>query len=295
LLGVTFHEVDIRPLAFAIMKAMGHKPFGIDLERLTLRHEGDTELEVFVGLLSQLPKGSKDLTFENVQAHVRTLLITRFGFSFGTGDMSELIIGWCTWLADQLGGHYNSQATMPKTLVRFQVKHQAEHDFDGEIRATLLDIHDTEVTPELLPIGPNGEVSQKTDDTNGPEEVRDFYMRYFRRYGDPPEKILYLIEHANREGGYTRVYEEAELIAWWQRFVTRVIGQRFKNATRVDGVQVGSDSLSPHGNWVVPSDASSTVWQLPEDFELASFFAEVERQVETSACTAGDIKPDTAE
>jgi len=271
LLGVSFHEVDIRPLCWAIMLAMGMKPFGMEIGKMTL--------EEFIERLKELPKDAKDLGFENVQAHVRTLIITRFGFAFGTSDMSEQIIGWCTWLADQLGGHYNSQATMAKTLVRFQVQHEAETEFDGAIRARLLDICDTEVSAELLPTGKDGEVRQKTDDTNGPEEVRDFFMRYFRRYGDTPEKILYLVQEGQRQGGFKRLYSQGELIAWWQRFAARTVGQRFKNACRTDGAQVGSDCLSPHGNWVVPSDASPQAFLLPEGFDLAPFFKEIDRQV----------------
>jgi len=275
-LGVTFHEVDIKPLAFALMKAMGHKPFGINIARMSLNR--------FIEKLETVSEDAEDVNFENAQAHIRTVVITRYGFSFGTGDMSELIIGWCTWLADQLGGHYNSQATMPKTLVRFQVKHQAENDpvFAGEASIRLLDIHATKVSPELKPTH-DGKVTQLTDNINGPEEVRDFFMRYFRRFGDTPEKIMYLIQQAV---GFQRQYTQDELNAWWQRFATRVFGQRYKNACRVDGVQVGSDSLSPHGNWMVPSDGSSTEWELPTGFDITPFLVDIDRQVKESASAA---------
>lgn len=326
-LGVTLNEVDIRPLCLTIWKAMGHKPFGIDLARLAAvsdpsnapyqdrftfntplpsgrraasrpyeddaHHPGgrsdqpagalETELGLFLQELARVPQGSSDLVFENVQAHVRTLIITRLGFSFGTADMSEGIIGWCTWLADQLGGHYNSQATMPKTLVRFQVKFQAQHQFEGAARERLLDIVGQDVSAELLPTLATGEVVQKTDDVNGPEEVRDFFMRYFRRYGDPPEKILFLFEHVNRRGEFNRMYGQEEVLGWWQRFATRTFQQRYKNACRTDGVQVGSDSLSPHGNWIVPSDASPALWQLPQGFDLAPIFARIDAQLAAKA------------
>jgi NAD+ synthase (glutamine-hydrolysing) len=271
LLGVSKHVIDIKPLCFAVMKAMSMKPFGIDITEMSL--------ETFIEKLKDLPDDAKDLGFENVQAHVRTLIITRFGFAFGTGDMSELIVGWCTWLADQLGGHYNSQATMPKTLVRFQVDYLADHDFKGEVGNCLKGILAQAVSPELLPTKKDGTVRQKTDDTLGPEEVRDFFMRYFRRYGDTPEKILYLCQVGNQRGGFKRVYTQDELIAWWQNFAKRVFQQRFKNATRVDGAQVGSDSLSPHGNWVVPSDAESDVWVLPKGFDLTAHFTAVDAQL----------------
>ncbi len=275
-LGVTFHEVDIKPLAFAVMKAMGHKPFGINIKRMSLAK--------FLTRLESVSEDAEDLNFENAQAHIRTLIITRFGFSFGTGDMSELIIGWCTWLADQLGGHYNSQATMPKTLVRFQVKHQAETDpaFAGAAAERLIDIHNTKVSPELKPTH-EGQVTQLTDDINGPEEVRDFFMRYFRRFGDTPEKIMYLVRNAT---GWAREYTQEELNGWWQRFATRVFSQRYKNACRTDGVQVGSDSLSPHGNWLVPSDASSREWLLPQGFDIIPFLARIDREVKESTRVA---------
>jgi len=270
-LGVTFHEIDIKPLSLALMQSMGYKPFGIDIQGMTVEEFIEAYQEK-VKILKDL----KDTGFENAQAHVRTLVITRLGFALGTADMSEAIIGWCTWLADQLGGHYNPQQTMPKTLVRFQVQWQADNEFDGEARAALLDILDTPVSPELLPTDAQGNISQKTDDINGPEEVRDFMMRYFRRFGDRQEKIMYLLLQAE---GWKREYALAELTAWWQRFITRVMEQRYKSSTRVEGAQVGSDSLDPQGNWMVPSEASPAVWKLPEGFDITPFLKKIEKQV----------------
>lgn len=270
-LGVTLYDYDIRAVAFTIMKTINHKPFGIDLANKTLK-----QFQKELTALSARQEKLDDTMFENVQAHVRTLIVTRMGFAFGTGDMSELLIGWCTFLADQLGGHYNTNATLPKTLVKEQIRWIAENDGNAKVRELYQRCYDLIVTPELLPIGPNGELRQKTDETNGPEEVRDFFLRYFRRFGDTPEKILYLALHAV---GWKQAYTVEELIAWWQRFAKRVFQQRFKNATRVDGAQVGGDSLSPHGNWVIPSDANPEEWLLAQGFDINRFLPSIRKAV----------------
>jgi NAD+ synthase (glutamine-hydrolysing) len=247
-LGVSAAEVDIRGLCLEAMRALGHRPFGIDLDGLGV--------EELAGRLRQLSADRRDdLVFENVQARMRTYLLMNSGFVVGTGDVSELALGWATYNGDHMS-MYNPNASIPKTLVKFLVRWAAENEFEGEIRRILLDIVATEISPELLPAGQDGQIVQKTEGVIGPYELHDFFLFHFLRYGAPPEKILYLAEHAR----FDRPYRAEELRHWLKVFLKRFFSNQFKRSCLPDGPKVGSISLSPRGDWRMPSDAQAALW-----------------------------------
>jgi NAD+ synthase (glutamine-hydrolysing) len=247
-LGVTAREVDIRELCLEELRALGHLPFGIDLTELDVD-------EVTERLRRLPPEKRHDLVFENVQARMRTSLLMNSGFVIGTGDVSEAALGWCTYNGDHMS-MYNPNSSIPKTLVRFLVEWAARNEFEGEAQRTLLDIVDTLISPELLPTGSDGQPAQATEVTIGPYEVLDFYLFHFLRYGAPPEKILFLAERAR----FHRAYSSAELRGWLKEFIRRFFGNQFKRSCMADGPKVGTISLSPRGDWRMPSDAQAAPW-----------------------------------
>jgi NAD+ synthase (glutamine-hydrolysing) len=247
-LGVTAREVDIRPLCLEEMRALGHMPFEIPLKDLTV--------ETLTAKLHHVAPASRhDLIFENVQARMRTSILMNAGFVIGTGDVSEAALGWSTYNGDHMS-MYNPNASIPKTLVKFLVRWAAESEFDGETRRILLDIVATEISPELLPIAADGAPVQATEGVIGPYELHDFFLFHFLRYGAPPEKILYLAGQAKFE----RVYTAEEIRHWLRVFVKRFFANQFKRSCVPDGPKVGSISLSPRGDWRMPSDAMATLW-----------------------------------
>jgi NAD+ synthase (glutamine-hydrolysing) len=247
-LGVTAREVDIRRLCLDEMRALGHRPFGIDLKDLDV--EGLTE-----AFRRLPPEKCNDLIFENVQARMRTSILMNAGFVIGTGDVSELALGWCTYNADHMS-MYNPNNSIPKTLVKFLVDWAARNEFDGEARKTLLDIVATEISPELLPAGSDGGAAQSTEGTIGPYELHDFFLYHFLRFGMPPEKLLFLASQAR----FHRNYTPQEVRHWLQLFVRRFFANQFKRSCLPDGPKVGSVSLSPRGDWRMPSDAAAAEW-----------------------------------
>jgi NAD+ synthase (glutamine-hydrolysing) len=247
-LGVTAREIDIRSLCLEEMRALGHRPFGIALDGLTV--------DAFAAKLCDVPADRcHDLTFENVQARMRTSLLMNNGFVVGTGDLSEYALGWCTYNGDHIS-MYNPNVSIPKTLVKFLVRWAAENEFDGKERKTLLDIVATEISPELLPIAKDGNGVQATEGVIGPYELHDFFLFHFLRYGAPPEKILFLAEHAKFEHSYT----PEELRRWLKVFIERFFANQFKRSCLPDGPKVGTISLSPRGDWRMPSDAQAGEW-----------------------------------
>jgi NAD+ synthase (glutamine-hydrolysing) len=247
-LGVTAHEVDIRPLCLEEWKALGHRPFGIDLHGLSVEQLGER--------LRQIPAAHRnDLVFENVQARMRTNILMNAGFVIGTGDVSELALGWCTYNGDHMS-MYNPNVSIPKTLVKFLVGWAAENEFAGEARRILLDIVATEISPELLPTGKDGQCGQATEEVIGPYELHDFFLFHFLRYGATPEKILFLAQQAK----FHRAYSANELRRWLEVFLRRFFANQFKRSCLPDGPKVGSISLSPRGDWRMPSDAQVAVW-----------------------------------
>ncbi len=186
---------------------------------------------------------------------MRTSLLMNKGFVIGTGDLSEFALGWCTYNGDHMS-MYNPNCSIPKTLVKFLVRWAAENEFDGEARRTLLDIVATEISPELLPMQADGKTTQATEAVIGPYELHDFFLFHFLRYGAPPEKILFLARHAR----FDAPYSEEELRRWLKVFIERFFANQFKRSCLPDGPKVGSISLSPRGDWRMPSDAQAKVW-----------------------------------
>lgn len=200
-----------------------------------------------------------DVTYENAQARERTQVLMDIanacgGLVVGTGDLSELALGWATYNGDHMS-MYGVNGSIPKTLVRHLVRHAADTCGEDALAAVLYDILDTPVSPELLPAGEDGTISQKTEDLVGPYELHDFFLYHFFRYGCPPAKILHLAETA-----FAGQYDRATILKWLRTFFRRFFQQQFKRSCLPDGPKVGSVSLSPRGDWRMPSDAAAALW-----------------------------------
>lgn len=203
---------------------------------------------------------NQDVTFENAQARERTQVLMDIanqngGLVVGTGDLSELALGWCTYNGDHMS-MYAVNAGIPKTLVRHLVSFVAgdKAEEDKRLSDVLADILDTPVSPELLP-AVNGAISQKTEDLVGPYELHDFFLYYIVRWGMSPRKVLRLAEHA-----FGRAYDRAAILKWLRVFCRRFFSQQFKRSCMPDGPAVGTVSLSPRGGWAMPSDAVAALW-----------------------------------
>ena len=200
-----------------------------------------------------------DITYENSQARERTQVLMDLankngGLVVGTGDLSELAMGWCTFNGDHMS-MYNVNAGIPKTLVRYLVEWIAETEFSGEISEVLLDIAATPITPELLPLSTDNALQQRTEETIGPYELHDFFLFNAIRHQFSPDKILFLAQHAFGDD-----YSEAEIRRWMKVFYQRFFSQQFKRSSLPDGPKVGSVALSPRGDWRMPSDANVQLW-----------------------------------
>ncbi len=201
-----------------------------------------------------------DVTFENSQARVRTLELMDIanlngGFVVGTGDLSELALGWATYNGDHMS-MYGVNAGVPKTLVRHLVRYEADTASSEALRRVLLDILDTPVSPELLP-AKDGEIAQRTEELVGPYELHDFYLYYVLRFGFGPRKIFRL---ARAAFAGSPAYTDEVLARWLRSFYRRFFAQQFKRSCLPDGPKVGSVTLSPRGDWRMPSDASAAAW-----------------------------------
>lgn len=205
-----------------------------------------------------------DVTYENSQARERTQILMDLGnqlggLVIGTGDLSELALGWATYNGDHMS-MYGVNAGIPKTLIRHLVQYVAE-SVDDTSRETLLDIIDTPVSPELIPADEDGNIRQKTEELVGPYELHDFFLYYVLRFGFRPLKIFMLASKAfNGNNNGTTFYDDATIKKWLTIFLRRFFSQQFKRSCLPDGPKVGSVSLSPRGDWRMPSDASSTLW-----------------------------------
>ena len=224
-LGVSIHEVPIRDMAIQHLNDIGH-----DLD-------------------------THDITYENAQARIRTLVLMDLankynGLVVGTGDMSELALGWATYCGDHMS-MYGVNAGVPKTLVRYMVRYAAENIFGERLREILMDVIDTPVSPELLPTDEDGNIAQITEDKVGPYELHDFFMYYYLRYGFTREKIAYMAGMA-----FDGVYSEAVIEHWLSVFMRRFFTQQFKRSCLPDGPKVVGVSLSPRGDLRMPSDVS---------------------------------------
>lgn len=199
-------------------------------------------------------KNIHDVTYENVQARERTQILMDLankekGLLIGTGDLSELALGWCTYNGDHMS-MYSVNPSIPKTLVRYLVRYVAQNESNEIVSNTLMDILDTPVSPELLPKDSNGQISQKTEDIVGPYELHDFFLYHFIKHGSTKERIAFLAEHAFKDD-----YSKEEIGKWLDKFMFRFFTQQFKRSALPDGPKVGSISLSPRGDFRMPSDA----------------------------------------
>jgi NAD+ synthase (glutamine-hydrolysing) len=213
-------------------------------------------------------ENTHDVTYENAQARERTQILMDIanqigGLVIGTGDLSELALGWCTYNGDHMS-MYHVNAGVPKTLVRYLVEYCAENLFSGEITAVLNDICATPITPELLPLGVGETLQQETEVTIGPYVLHDFFLFYVVRYAFSPRKVVFLAEQA-----FDGVFSHEEIHRWLRVFYGRFFSQQFKRSAMPDGPKVGSVTLSPRGDWRMPSDASSALW-LAELDEISS-------------------------
>lgn len=235
--------------ALKLMEGLGVTVREIPIRDACLQHFRD------IGL----PESDRSAAYENAQARERTQILMDVanmegGLVIGTGDLSELALGWATYNGDQMS-MYGVNASVPKTLVRHLVRWAADTERDGATRATLLDIIDTPVSPELLPADREGNIAQKTEDLVGPYELHDFFLYNFVRAGFRPAKIAFLAEQA-----FAGSYDHETIVKWLRVFFRRFFAQQFKRSAMPDGPKVGSVSLSPRGDWRMPSDASAALW-----------------------------------
>lgn len=205
-----------------------------------------------------------NITYENAQARQRTYILMDYankvnGLVVGTGDLSELALGWATYNGDHMS-MYGVNASIPKTLVRYLVKYAAEYEMDEVARQTLLDVVDTPISPELLPADKDGNIAQKTEDNVGPYILHDFFIYYALRFGYTPSKIFYLAAQA-MEGQF----DKPTILKWLRTFYRRFFYQQFKRSCMPDGPKIGSICLSPRGDWRMPSDASFATWNAELD------------------------------
>jgi len=252
LLQVSQTTIDIRQLCLDAFREIGHKPFGIEIETNGV----PVDLEWFQEQLRNLPAGSKDVVFENVQARIRTMLLMSRGFVLGTGDMSELAIGFCTYNGDHMS-MFNVNCSVPKTLVKFLVNWVAEYEYiqsEMLISNVLKSIVETEISPELLPLGKNGEIVHSTETIVGPYMLIDFFMFQLVRNCFSPKKILILTTLTFPE------FTPQQLKSWLKDFLMRFFKAQFKRDCVPNGPKAGSVSLSPRGDLRMPSDAEDDLW-----------------------------------
>ena len=227
-LGVTLKTVDITSSVLKHLEDIGHDPKVLDV------------------------------TYENSQARMRTMILMDTanktgGLVIGTGDLSELALGWATYNGDHMS-MYAVNSGVPKTLVKHLIKFEAER-LGGAAQKTLEVILATEISPELLPPDASGNIAQKTEDIVGPYVLHDFFLYYAVRWGFSPEKVRYIARRA-----FDGMFEEAVIDKWLKNFYKRFFSQQFKRSCIPDGVKVGTVTLSPRGDWRMPSDASHAVW-----------------------------------
>ena len=235
--------------AVTLIKNLGATFMEISIKDAATKHYEDIGHDINV----------HDVTYENVQARQRTLYLMNLanehgGFVIGTGDLSELALGWATYNGDHMS-MYGVNASIPKTLVRHLVKYYADTCGNEELEKTLLDVLDTPVSPELLPPKENGNISQKTENLVGPYELHDFFMYYMLRLGYGPEKIFFLANNA-----FSEKYDKATIYKWLRNFYYRFFAQQFKRSCLPDGPKVGTVAVSPRGDLRMPSDACARLW-----------------------------------
>lgn len=236
--------------AIGLMQALGVTVREIPIREACIQHYKDINHDIAV----------HDVTYENSQARERTQILMDIanqtnGMVIGTGDLSELALGWATYNGDHMS-MYAVSAGIPKTLVKYLVAWVARHRIEDAARAILLDIVDTPISPELIPADEQGNITQKTEDLVGPYELHDFFLYYMLRFGFRPAKIYYLAMRAR----FDQPYDAATIKKWLTIFMRRFFNQQFKRSCLPDGPKVGSVAISPRGDWRMPSDASSAMW-----------------------------------
>jgi NAD+ synthase (glutamine-hydrolysing) len=241
-------SVRTRSNADIIMKELGCEYLEVDIKDAVSRH------------LEQIGHDGEtaDVTFENAQARERTQILMdianlRGGIVIGTGDLSELALGFATYNGDHMS-MYGVNASVPKTLVRELVRHIAAHSDNETLKASLLDVISTPVSPELLPTKEGGP-GQITEDIVGPYELHDFFIFYMLRYGFTPSKIYRMARSA-----FCGIYDDITILKWMKKFYSRFFSNQFKRSCLPDGPKTGTVALSPRGDWRMPSDAKGTVW-----------------------------------
>jgi NAD+ synthase (glutamine-hydrolysing) len=200
----------------------------------------------------------ENFVFENSQARYRTMILFNKanqlgGIVVGTGDLSEMALGWCTFNGDHIS-NYNVNGGIPKTLVKYVVQHVADTSLP-DMKKVLNDILDTPISPELKR-AENDQVTQKTEDLVGPYILHDFFLYHFLRWGSSPEKILMLADIAFKDSEF----DTATIKKWFKEFMTRFFKNQWKRSVMADGPKVGSVALSPRGDWRMPSDADVAEW-----------------------------------
>ncbi|MCI5710333.1 MAG: NAD(+) synthase [Prevotella sp.] len=241
--------------AVSLMQSLGVTLREVNISAAVMQHFAD------IGHDAQV----HDVTYENSQARERTQILMDLsnqlgGLVIGTGDLSELALGWATYNGDHMS-MYGVNASIPKTLIRHLVNYVAQSGVDEESRKTLLDIIDTPISPELIPADEEGNIKQKTEDLVGPYELHDFFLYYMLRFGFSPSKIFFLALRAF-DGSHAEApaYDRQTIKKWLSTFCRRFFAQQFKRSCLPDGPKVGSVSLSPRGDWRMPSDAMSALW-----------------------------------
>lgn len=240
--------------AVNLMKSLGITSREISIKDAVLQHFKDIQHDANV----------HDTTYENSQARERTQILMDVanqmdGFVVGTGDLSELALGWATYNGDHMS-MYGVNSAIPKTLVRHLVYWVAQNSTDAESRNTLLDILETPISPELLPMDAEGNIAQVTEELVGPYELHDFFLYHFLRYQSRPSKI-YAQACSSFDGQEGRPFYDERTIGYWlEKFYRRFFSQQFKRSCMPDGPKVGRCSLSPRGDWRMPSDACASEW-----------------------------------
>ena len=235
--------------ATSLMQTLGISQMEVSIAKAVKQHFEDIGHDI----------KKHDTTYENSQARERTQILMDLANQLnamvvGTGDLSELALGWATYNGDHMS-MYGVNAGIPKTLIQYLIRYVAVQPAYKAQKETLLDIVDTPISPELTPADEEGNIKQKTEDLVGPYELHDFFLYYFLRFGFRPSKIFFLATHA-----FKGKYDRETIKKWLTTFCRRFFNQQFKRSCLPDGPKVGSVSLSPRGDWRMPSDASSTLW-----------------------------------
>ncbi len=235
--------------SLALMAALGVTSREIPIREAVLRHFDDIGHDAAV----------TDVTYENSQARERTQVLMDYagevgGLVVGTGDLSELALGWCTYNADHMS-MYGVNAGIPKTLIRWMIDALIAHDVFSSATEVLRDVVDTPISPELLPPDAEGRIAQQTEDIVGPYALHDFFLYHMLRTGAAPAAIYALARRA-----FAGAFDNAAILKWLRIFYRRFFTQQFKRSCLPDGVRVGSVALSPRGDWRMPSDASAALW-----------------------------------